>query len=355
MFVKKIKMQNFRNYKKQEIDLKDGITIFFGNNAQGKTNILESIYICSMGKSFRTNKDKELINFENEIANIEIDYEKSDRSGNIQCNIGEKKVFKSNGIKINKLSEIIGKINIVLFSPDDIEILKQGPNLRRKFLDILISQLRPNYINLLNSYMKVLEQRNNFLKNLRIENRNIEMLDVWDEQLANYGTKIKQYREEFINKLQKKIKDLHMQITENKENIIIQYVCEKGSKEDYFKKLQERRKMDISKGYTTSGIHRDDFKILINNKEVNVYGSQGQHRTAMLSLKLAELNVIYDEIGEYPILLLDDFMSELDVQRRNSFLEHIKNTQVIITCTDKLNIENLKFNYYKVENGKIMK
>ncbi len=355
MWIKNIKIKNFRNYEKEEINLEKNINIFYGENAQGKTNIIEAIFLCSLGKSFRAKKDLEMIKLNEENSMVEIEYEKSDRDGKIKIELGNKKNIYLNGIKIKKLSELLGNLNIVIFTPDDINILKGGPQNRRRFLDIMISQLRPNYMHILNLYLKTIEQRNKYLRQIKEENKDEKLLEIWDEKLAEYATKICEYREEFLEKIIEKIKKIHNNITNGKEEIELEYITECKNKENYLKLLKERKKLDIIKGFTTKGIHRDDFMIYINKKEINVYGSQGQNRTAMLSLKLAELQVIYDEIGEYPILLLDDFMSELDKNRRKNFLENIKDTQVIITGTEKLDIENLKYLEYNVSNGKVIK
>ncbi len=355
MWIKKIKINNFRNYKKEEINFDKNINIFYGENAQGKTNIIEAIFLCSLGKSFRAKKDIEMIKLNEQNAIIEIEYEKSDRDGKIKIELGNKKNIYLNGIKIKKLSELLGNLNIVIFTPDDINILKGGPENRRKFLNIMISQLRPNYMHILNLYLKTIDQRNKYLKQIKEENKDEKLLEIWDEKLAEYAIKIYEYRKEFINKIIEKIKIIHNKITNGKEEIELEYITECKHKEEYLNLLKERRKLDIIKGFTTKGIHRDDFMIYINKKEINIYGSQGQNRTAMLSLKLAELQVIYDEIGEYPILLLDDFMSELDKNRRKNFLENIEDTQVIITGTEKLDIENLKYLEYNVSNGKVIK
>ena len=352
MWIKRIELTNFRNYTKQEIDLNPNINIFYGENAQGKTNIIEAIFLCGFGKSFRAKKDSEMILLGEENSLIKINYKKDYREGKIENNLKNKKEIKLNDIKIKKLSELLGNINIVIFTPDDINILKGGPQNRRKFLDIMISQLKPNYMYNLNLYLKTLEQRNNYLRQIKDEKS--DLLDIWDEKLAEYAFNICKYREEFIKKIQNKIEKIHQDITKEKEKIKIEYITECNNKEDFLKILKNRRKLDLIKGYTTKGVHRDDFMIYINNKQIQIYGSQGQHRTAILSLKLSELAIIYDEIGEYPILLLDDFMSELDKSRRESFLENIKNTQVIITCTEKLDIENLNFFEYNVKNGKVI-
>ena len=351
MWINKIKIKNFRNYNNLEIDLNKRINIFYGENAQGKTNIIEAIYLSSIGKSFRTNKEKELIKFNEENCNVEIDYEKSDREGNISINIGNKKNIFVNKIKIKKLSELLGNINVVIFTPDDINILKGGPQNRRKFLDVMISQLRPKYMHICSLYQKTLDERNTYLKNT--ENQKYDLLEIYDEKLAEYGCEIYKYRKEFIEKIKSKIKNIHNNITNKKEDIEIIYTSNCENKENYLNLLKEKRKLDFIKGYTTKGVHRDDFQIFLNELPVDVYGSQGQHRTAVLSLKLSELQVIYDEIGENPILLLDDFMSELDEFRRTSFLENIEDTQVIITCTEKINLKENEVKLFNVINGEI--
>lgn len=355
MYIEKIKLQNFRNYEQLELSLNKDINIIYGNNAQGKTNILEAIFLSSFGKSFRTNKEKEMIRFNEQRCLVEIFYQKKNRDGKVKIEISTKKQISLNGVKLKKLSELLGNINIVIFTPDDINILKDGPASRRRFLDMMIGQLRPNYVYNLNMYLKTIEQRNNYLRQIREENKPEEMLEIWDENLAEYGEKIYIYRNEFIKKLLNKINNIHKNITDAKEEIRIEHLSNCDNKENYLKLLKERRKLDIIKGYTTKGIHRDDFVIYINDKEVSTYGSQGQNRTAVLSLKLSELQVVYDEIGEYPILLLDDFMSELDEVRRKNFLNNIKNTQVILTGTDKIELSDVEYSSFNVKEGKIIK
>lgn len=353
MYIKKIKLKNFRNYEEQEINLNKNINIFYGDNAQGKTNILESIFMCATGKSFRSKKDQELIKFNKENSFIEVEYKKIDREGKIKIEIGDKKLIYINGIKVKKLSEILGNVNVVIFSPDDINILKNGPASRRKFLDIMISQLRPLYVYNLNLFLKTLEQRNNYLRQIKFEKKSQDLLDIWDEKLADYAQNVYNYRKEFIEKIINKINDIHKEITDGKEEIKIKYISDFMNKEQFLEILKKSRDVDIMKGYTSKGIHRDDFVLLINDKQVNIYGSQGQHRTAILSLKMSELQIVFDEIGEYPVLLLDDFMSELDKNRINNFIKKIDDIQVIITCTDKIDLENLSGSSFNVKNGNI--
>ena len=352
MQIKRIKLNNFRNYEDQEIKLGKGINIFFGDNAQGKTNILEAVYLCAIGKSFRAKKDNELIKINKESSNIEIEFEKKDREGKVKIQINDKKQLYINDIKQSKLSEILGNINIVMFSPEDIDILKSGPSKRRKFLNVMISQIRPQYVYVLNMYLKTLEQRNIYLRQKKDREINEELLEIWDQKLAEYAEKVYLYRKEFIERIKNKINNIHQKITENEEEIKLHYITDCEDKEKYLINLRKTRNIDIERGYTTKGIHRDDFLIYINGKPVNIFGSQGQNRTVILSLKLTELEIIQEEIGEYPILLLDDFMSELDKKRRENFLENISNTQILITCTEKFTIKDKMCITYKVKNRK---
>ena len=296
MWISKINLINFRNYNKEEIKLEKNINIFYGENAQGKTNIIESIFMGSMGKSFRAKKDAEMIKLGQKNSIIEIFFEKEDRDGKIKIELSNKKNIYLNGIKLKKLSELLGNINVVIFTPDDINILKGGPQNRRRFLDIMISQMKPNYMYNLNLYQKTIEQRNNYLRQIREFNKSDEMLEIWDEKLVDYACKIYEYRKEFMKKINEKIVNIHSEITDNKEKIKIEYNSDCDSREKYIELLKQRRKLDIIKGYTTKGIHRDDFKIFINERELGIYGSQGQHRTSILSLKMAELDIIKEEI-----------------------------------------------------------
>ena len=342
MYIKKVKLENFRNYDNLEVEFKKDFNLIYGNNAQGKTNILEAIYLSAIGKSFQTNKDSEMIKIGKEKAKVEIEYETKDREGKITVEIADKKTFFINGIKQKKISDIIGKINIVLFYPDNIDIIKGGPAERRRFLDIMISQLKPNYIHILNKYLKTLDQRNAYLKQIKFDNKSKDMLEIWDESLSRLSYQIYTYRSEYIQKIKEKIKVIHNKITncgQQDEKIEISFISSGKSQKDFYENLLRNRENDIRKGYTSTGSHRDDFDIYINDKKVNVYGSQGQQRTSVLSLKLTELNIIQDEIEEPPILLLDDFMSELDENRRNNLTNAIENNQVFITCTDKILVE----------------
>ena len=290
MLIKEVYLENFRNYNKQKIEFNENINVFFGKNAQGKTNILEAIYFCALGRSFRTYKEQELINFNNNNSKVIINYYKNNRDNEIEIDLNkdERKSIKLNKIKLNKNSELVGNINMILFSPDDIVMLKDGPAHRRKFLDILISQLKPKYLHELNNYNKVLEQRNATLKS-----KKTDMIDVWNEQLATLAEIIYRYRNEYINKLQEHLKEIHPKLTNGLEEIKIVYKSSFKDKEQFIELLEQKRELDLIRGFTSEGIHRDDFEIFINDNSLNAYGSQGQHKTTILSLKMAELNEPY--------------------------------------------------------------
>lgn len=353
MFIKKIKLCNFRNYEDKEIEFSPETNIFYGENANGKTNILEAIYICSTGKSFRTRKDSEMILFHKEYGSVETTFMKEGREKKINFLIrnNNKKQIKTNGIKILKTSELLGNMNVVLFSPEDIMFIKGEPNIRRKFFDILISQIKPAYIFLLKEYYNILEQRNELLKTRRKIN-DIE-IDVWDEKLASLNRKIKKTRDFYVEKISPYFSNYSKEISEEKEENILIYKTQikDEEEEEILKKIKERRKQDFEKGFTSIGIHRDDYKIKINEMEIESFGSQGQIRTAILSLKLAQKEIIEEETGEKPILLLDDVMSELDRKRREYIAKEIKENQVIITCTDieDIKIEKEKTFIFKIE------
>ncbi len=353
MYIEKLKLENFRNYDKEEIEFDKNINIIYGDNAQGKTNILEAIFMCSLGKSFRTNRENELIKKEKNYSKVEMISSKEDREVTINMELNEKKKFYINKILAKKTSDILGKNYVVLFTPEDISVLKNEPSKRRRFLNIMISQLRPMYVHLISEYNKIIEQRNFYLKQIKFDGKPIENLDIWDEQLVNLGTKIYEYRKEFIEKINSKIYEIQLRTTDDIEEVKIKYISNIGK--NYKESLKKNQINDIQKGYTGIGIHRDDFEVYINENDVAKYGSQGQKRTTIISLKLAEAEVIYEEIGERPVILLDDFMSELDKNRIQGFLENIKNNQVIITCTDSFKINNSKYKLYKVTEAKVEK
>lgn len=360
MHIESLILNNFRNYEKLNIKLDKNINIFTGNNAQGKTNVLESIYYCSVGKSYRTNKDKELIQWNKESAYINLYVKKNRLDKKIEIKIFKegKKGINVNSIKLKKISELFGVFNAVVFSPEDLKIIKDSPVYRRRFLDMELSKLNPQYYFQLVQYNKVLNERNALLKT-KFSN-NLDILEIYDKQLSRYGSKLIQYRLNYIDKLNYFGKLIHKDITSKKENINFKYnmsIKDIGNIENNLFKCYERnRNKDIYRGSTSIGPHKDDFIILINDIDTRNYGSQGQQRTAILTIKFSTLNILKEYTNESPVLLLDDVLSELDVSRQKYILNSIEGIQTIITCTGISNINSnidSKFKIFNVENGQI--
>lgn len=352
MIIESIKLKNFRSYKEKEFFLSPTTNVFFGNNAEGKTNVLESVYVCALGKSFRTKKDAELVKFGEEFGVVDIVFYDKDRKKNINFIVSEKskKQIKVNGIKQLKISDLLGNLYVVLFFPEDMNFVKGEPNERRKGFDLLISQLNPLYMHILQEYYKVLEQRNTLLKN-KDRVINFDELDVWDEKLSDLNIKIKDIRNEYVEKIKPLFAKYHREIANQQEDVVIKYKTQvNGNREDVKKSLKDRRIQDLKRGFTSYGVHRDDYIFEINGLNLGLFGSQGQVRTAILSLKLAEKDLFYIEKDEMPILLLDDVMSELDGYRREYLYEKLKDCQVLITCTDKLNGSDITSFEIKKEN-----
>lgn len=356
MYIQKIKLENFRNYDKQELDINEGLNIFIGDNAQGKTNVIESIYLSSIGKSFRTNKDNELIKFDKEYFNIDIEYFKNSRENSINIFLenSKSKIVKLNGIKIDKLSQMVGNINVILFSPDELKIIKQSPSIRRKFFDISISQVKPIYLYYILQYNKILIQRNNLLKQLSKNRSLIDTIDIWNEKLIETGIKIIEIRKEYIQKISPILKEKHKQLSEDMEDVYLKYLPNCEDEKSFRDKLHKNLQYDIDRGYTNNGPHKDDYCFYINEIDLSKFGSQGQQRSAILSYKLAEIDNLYEEFGEYPILLLDDVTSELDKNRITRLLDNLKMHQTIITCTDIDNFKLLSdYKLFVVKEGKV--
>ena len=368
MRIKRLKVENFRNLEKLDIEFSDGVNIIYGNNAQGKTNIIESIYIFSFGKSFRANKDIELLKFDKEYFLSNIKIMKKDRELEMDFGfdkISNKKMIKVNGVIQKKVSDIIGKLNVVVFKPEDIKIVTDSPSIRRKYIDYLISSISKSYLENITKYKKVMEERNNLLKEIKLRlkgSKNLDetdsnFLDVYDKLLSKLNCEIYNERKRVIEKLNNYIYDIHLKLTENyinNEKLHIKYVSNVAEDiEKIYNNLSKSRLNDINKGYTSLGIHRDDYIISINSLDVSIYGSQGQKKSSIISLKLSELKVIEEVIGEKPVLLLDDYMSELDEKRRLKFLDIIEDIQIIITTTHKISIDGKHNTYFYVDNGKI--
>ncbi len=358
MFVKKLKLSGFRNYKSEEFEFLPGTNILYGNNAQGKTNALEALYLFSIGKSFRTQQDRELINFDESFTRLSVEFSDNIRDNEIEISIrrDKKKQIKINEIPISKMGDLIGKFTVILFSPDELNLTKGSPNARRRFLDIALSQMRPKYYHILRRYNKVLEQRNNLIKKLKSnpQSPDRDTLYIWNEKLAEYGMAIIEYRKSFVEKLYEFSKKIHHEISG--EVFLIKYKASFETREDFKEKLDNSIDKEIEQGFTMYGPHRDDLDIYTDDKDIKTYGSQGQHRSAVLALKLAQADIIFEDTGEYPVLLLDDIMSELDSVRRNYLVGKIKDKQVIITCTDADELAiDMSANLIHIENGKIIK
>lgn len=337
MFIKKIKLKNYRNYDDLDVLLEKGVNIVYGKNATGKTNFLESIYITSSTKSYKNSNDKEIIKFDKEEAHIKEQIFINDKENIIDIHLkkNSNKGIAVNGKKINKISEYLGFVNVVIFAPDDLSIIKGGPISRRKFLDFYICQIDKIYTYNLSRYNKILNQRNKLLKEIKINDYKkslIETIDIYDEELVKYGKEIIKRRTKIIEELEKKIYDIHYFISDTKEKI--KTIYEKNVEENEFlERLKKNRDLDLKFLTTTVGPQRDDIKFIIEESDIRKYGSQGQQRTAALSVKLAELDSIKEKKEETPILLLDDVFSELDETRQKLLIKNLKDIQTIITST----------------------
>lgn len=339
MYFTNVELKNFRNYKEENVKFHPKVNIIWGNNGQGKTNLLESLYIMSLGKSFRTNKDTDMIGFCQEFCSAKSTFIKDEIDRNIEVIISnEGKSIIIDGNKIKKSKDLLENAYIVAFTPEDMKIVKDEPEKRRKFLDRELCMIRPVYYSNLAKYKKILQQRNSLLKS-DIYNEN--HLEVWDFNLASYGSKIIKQRINYIEKLKVVSNNLHSEITNGKERLELFYessITSSGSNEEieskFLEKLYKGRKADRYRGTTGFGPHRDDIKININGIDVRSFGSQGQQRTAALSLKLAEIEIIKEEKGYWPVLLLDDVLSELDEKRQEFLLKTLNSVQLFITTAE---------------------
>lgn len=334
MIIKSIELSKFRNYDLLTMDFDEHINILYGDNAQGKTNILEAIYYSGTTKSHRGSKDREMIKIGENEAHIRMVIEKRQVSHRIDMHLKKNKTkgIAIDGIPIRRSSDLIGLVNVVFFSPEDLSIIKNGPGERRRFLDMELCQLDKVYLHNLSKYNKIIVQRNNLLKQLADKKELLETLEVWDLQLLEYGSKIIKRRQEFIEQLNQIICDIHSKLSGGKETLTVSYEPN-VSESEFGIRLQKSRERDIYLKTTNHGPHRDDISFQIGEIDIRKYGSQGQQRTSALSLKLSEIEMVRKVIGESPILLLDDVLSELDRNRQNHLLDSINDTQTIITCT----------------------
>ena len=363
MYINEIKIENFRNIDFMGIFPHKEINVMYGQNGQGKTNLLEAIWLFTGCKSFRNSKDNELVMFNQPNSKISISFTTDIRENNAAILIDKKRTANLNGINLTSPRELIGKYYAVVFSPIHLSLIKDGPINRRKFIDTAISQIDNMYAKKLMYFNHLIQQKNALLKNAAENSSLLDTLDIWDEKIALAGAEIICDRIDYIKKLQNKATEIYRGISGEKEELQIKYLSnvryESEEKQDiakiYFNNMIKNRPSDLYLKNTTSGPHRDDIEILINNISARKFGSQGQQRSASLSLKLGEAEIIKDLKGEHPIILLDDVMSELDSTRQNYILNKMTDKQVFITCCEKETISRLSAGkVFKVENGKVV-
>lgn len=356
MKIKKLEVYNYRNYKLSEICFADGLNVIEGKNAQGKTNLVEAIYFCAVGKSFRATREKEVINWGNDVGKIKLTIEKEIGNKIIEIIFSkrQKKTIKIDGIPILKIGELMGELNAVFFAPDELKLIKESPEDRRRFIDIALSQVYKDYFYSLSKYNKLLQSRNKTLKEYKDETALKQMLAIYNKQMASLCLKIKKYRQNFLNKLNPYANMVHEYITSKKESINLEYVGILEETEEQIEKVFLLNfEKDFKLGYTTYGVHRDDIKVSVNGIDVRAFGSQGQQRTCALSMKLAELEIIKQDTKAVPVLLLDDVLSELDDGRKLKLLKFCSKAQTILTCTEfnfDVPANKIKINGGQVEN-----
>jgi DNA replication and repair protein RecF len=361
MKIKSINIENFRNIKDLSLDF-DDVNIIWGENAQGKTNLIEAIYLFTGGKSFRGAKDNQLVMMGEEQSRLKIEFEGSSREQNAEINIKNKRVASLNGVKKKSAAALSDEIKAVIFSPVHLNMIKDGPGERRKFIDAALCQLKSNYRNLLKEYNRCLNQRNTLLKDLKNNPELDSLLYIWNKNCAISGAKIVYQRRKYIEALTPYVKDIFSGISSGNEEIDLKYVSavEYGNEVEEIEKkllraLENNKFQDMQNRATSVGPHRDDIEILINGTSARIYGSQGQQRSCVLALKLAEASLLEQITKKEPIALLDDVMSELDEKRQDYILNHIKNRQVFITCCDKETILRLKNGKtFHIEKGTLL-
>lgn len=349
MYIESLELNNFRNYSSLAISFDRGTNIFYGDNAQGKTNILEALYLCGTTKSHRGSKDREVIRFQEEESHIRMLLKKKGIGHRIDMHLKRNKAkgVAIDGIPIRKASDLLGTVNLVFFSPEDLHMVKNGPLERRKFMDSELCQLSKYYLTRLVNYNRVLAQRNKLLKDISYSDSLRDTLDVWDQQMIAYGSGLIEERESFLDRMNGILGQIHRNLTGGREEI--QLVYEPSvRKEDFARALSLNRERDLKLRLSSTGPHRDDFCIQVNGIDIRRFGSQGQQRSAALSLKLSEIDLVREVVGDQPILLLDDVMSELDSKRQTYLLQNISQIQTFITCTGMDDFIHNQFQINKV-------
>ncbi len=359
MIIQSLELADFRNYTALHMDFSEGTNILYGDNAQGKTNVLEAMYMVSTTRSHRGMKDRDLIRFGQEESHIRCCLLKSDIDYQIDMHLrkNKSKGIAINGQRIKKASDLVGILHIVFFSPEDLSIVKDGPSERRRFMDMELCQLDRSYLFNLNHYNKIIDQRNKLLRELYFNPELKETIGIWDMQLLSYGTKIIERRQQFIQQLNEIIGKMHEKLSGGKEKLIVQYEPEVTA-DAFEKKLLASRERDIKLKMTCVGPHRDDFSFVDNDIDIRKFGSQGQQRTCALSLKLSEIELVKESIGEKPVLMLDDVLSELDSGRQNYLLNSIGGIQTFITCTGLDEFVNNRFSIdrlFEIREGSVVR
>lgn len=364
MRVKTLEIQNFRNIESMRLEPDEGVNIIYGENAQGKTNLLEAIWMFTGMRSFRSAKEKDFIRFSQDKAKLVMDYDNDVRDQTAELDIAEKKILTLGGVKKSSPSAMIGEFLGIIFSPGHLELVQGGPSERRRFLNQALCQLKPNYARRLQEFQKILQERNVLLKDLKYHMELLDTLDIWDERFASFSAFLIRERLQYIELLKPHLKEFYSGISGGKEDIDIVYHTDfpiTGSdasawKAPFLNCLQLHREEDMMTGYTTVGPHRDDMEITLNGISVKSFGSQGQQRSCALSLKMAEAAVIRQITGKQPVMLLDDVMSELDNSRQDYILNHIDGWQVFLTCCEPSEILRTKSEtgkFIEIQGGKI--
>jgi len=356
MNVVSLHVSGFRNLSDTVIEPQNGMNVFYGDNAHGKTNLLEAIWMMTGGKSFRGSKDHELVGFGKDSARVQTRFEAGRRTQTIDMTIDKRRKASLNGLPLATVKRLTGQFCAVIFSPDHLTLVKEGPEGRRRFTDAACCQLRPLFMPVLADYTRVLTQRNRLIKAMRSGEQAVDdvLIDTFDERLAESGAQVRQFRKDYIEALSPHVSTIYDGLSRGREQMLLQYDPKETDKDALYAALRASRTTDMKAGFTTVGPHRDDIDILIGGTSARLYASQGQQRSAVLSLKLAESTLLSQSYNEKPIILLDDVMSELDSSRQEYILNHIEGFQVFVTCCDPAAIEKLAGgSIYHIENGRV--
>ena len=359
MYITQLHLKDFRNYATCDFTPCEGVTVLLGDNGQGKTNVLEAVYLTCTGRSHRTRQDRELIRWGAEQASVQIYTQRRDGSHEVEILLPAqgKRRIRVSGQEVSRSGELLGHVTGVLFSPEDLRTVKDGPAERRRFVDMALSQLRPAYYYAMQRYNRALKQRNELLRSVAAHPALACTLDSWDEQLAAAGVELMRHRREYVQRLSQRAGETHRDIAGGRERLEIQYrpSVDGGEVQDCMEALFAARETDLRRMTTSVGPHRDDVTLLVEGRDVRAFGSQGQQRTAALAMRLAELNVMREELEEWPVLMLDDVMSELDPSRRRRLLEHLEGIQTLVTCTDPDDLGGAKPGaIYRVEGARVV-